>query len=151
MPNVYPMLEYAGHVRPVRGIGWVLKWTAAICVLSASAVILLSFAFRLAAEQALTEAATAGLRAAALPRATSRSVEQSVHRELAKHIRSEVGVSVALQSAGKPVKSAIDHRSSGQLSVTLSAPLAVSLPSWLSALSPWSRDTLLVAKVNEAQ
>lgn len=135
----------------VRGIGWVLKWAAAVCVLSATAIILLSFAYRLAAERALAEAATIGLRAAALPRATTRSVEQSIHRELAKYIGSEGGVSVALQSAGKPVKGAIDHRSSGQLSVTLSAPLAASLPNWLSALSPWSRDTLLVAKVDEAR
>jgi hypothetical protein len=137
--------------QPVRGVGWVLKWAAAVCVLAATAVILLSFAFRLAAERTFTEAAAVGLRAAALPRATSRSVEQSIHRELARYIRSEGGVSVALQSAGRPVKGAIDHRLSGQLSVTLSAPLAVSLPNWLSAVSPWSRDTLLVAKVDEAQ
>jgi hypothetical protein len=151
MANVYPILEYADQTRPVRGIGWLLKWTAAICVLSTSAVILLSFAYRLATEQALSEAAMAGLRAAALPRATSRSVEQSIHRELGNYLRSDRGVSVSLQSAGKPVKGAINRRLSGQLSVTLSAPLAVSLPSWLSALSPWSRDTLLVAKVDDAQ
>ena len=125
--------------QPVRGIGWVLKWAAAVCVLAATAVILLSFAYRLAAERALTEAATVGLRAAALPRATSRSVEQSIHRELAKYNGAEGGVSVALQSAGKPVKGAIDQRLSGQLSVTLTAPLAVSLPNWLGAVSPWSR------------
>jgi hypothetical protein len=149
MASVIPIQAHAGKDRPVRGIGWVLKWAAAICVLVASATFVLSFAYRLAAERALNEAAAIGLRAATLPRATKRTVEQAVKLELAKCTGSDRGISVSLQSAGKPVQGAIDHRRFGQLSVTLSAPLA--MPSWLSALSPWSRDTLLVAKVNEAR
>jgi hypothetical protein len=150
MASVIPIHANADNDRPMRGIGWVLKWAAAICVLVASGAILLSFAYRLAAERVLNEAATVGLRAAALPRATNRTVEQSIKRELARCTGSD-GVRVSLQSAGKPVKGAIDHQASRPLSVTLSAPLAVSMPSWLSALSPWNQDTLLVAKVDEAQ
>src|SRR3972149_1143722 len=68
---------------PVRGVGWVLRWAAALTVLAASAAILLAFAYQLAAERALAGAAAAGLREASLPRATSGSVEAVVRRQLA--------------------------------------------------------------------
>ena len=66
----------------VRGVGWVLRWAAAIAVFGVAGIVLLDFACRLGAEQALARAATAGLREASLPRATSRSVEQSIRGEL---------------------------------------------------------------------
>jgi hypothetical protein len=147
-PAVDPSNRIIQRDRPVRGIGWVLKWAAAICVLSTSAVILLNLAYRLAAERALVQAATAGIREAALPRASRRSVEQSIRRELANYIHSERDVSISLQLAGKPVMSPIASRSSGHLSVTVSLPADAAFPSWLRVLCSWNRYAVIATQVD---
>jgi hypothetical protein len=139
------------HDFPVRGVSWVLKRAATVGVLAASGAILLNFAYRLAAEQVLTRAAAIGVRAAALPRATHRSVERAIHRELAGAALQDDGINIALQSAGKPIKGPIEPRARGAISVALSAPAATMLPSWLSALAPWDRDSKVAARAEEAR
>ncbi|HEY4234508.1 MAG TPA: hypothetical protein VGM76_13830, partial [Lacipirellulaceae bacterium] len=76
MPAVYQISDFRQTTRVVegrvvkferpgshsRGVGWVLKWVSAIAVLCATTIMLLDFACRLAAEQAVVRAAAAGLR-----------------------------------------------------------------------------------------
>jgi hypothetical protein len=134
----------------VRGVGWVLRWAAAIGVLTATAVLLLDFGYRLAAEQAMYRAATAGIREAAMPRATRHTIEQSIRRDLSGHFRLGSETSIALGSGGKTAKGVVAGRASDLLSVSLSAPADAALPSWLQALSPWSGHAVVVSHVGPA-
>src|SRR5438477_7455447 len=88
----------------VRGVGWVLKWAVAFAVLGTTIIILLNFGYRLAAERALDRAAAAGIRAAALPRATSQTIEQSIHRELVDCFPLDRAAQITIRCGGKPAK-----------------------------------------------
>jgi hypothetical protein len=129
--------ECAGKSLPVRGVDWVLRWAAALTALAASAVILVAFAYQLAAELALVRAASTGVREATLPRATSRSVEAAVRRQLAGRFDLHLATTIELQQNGSPVKSILRLQRGDQLSVALSAPARAALPHWLGAFVPW--------------
>ena len=113
--------DCAGDALPVRGVGWVLRWAAVAVVLAVSAMVLTGFAYQLAAEQALARAAQAGLREAALPRATNASVEAAVRRRLADGFGLERATQVTLARAGE------------RLAIRLSVPTVAALPRWLPA------------------
>src|SRR5262245_3757552 len=81
----YPLPKREGPVQRVRGIGWVLKWSGALGVLFVAGGMLIQFAYCLAAEQALTRAARAGVLEATLPRASSASVRRVVEQRLAAY------------------------------------------------------------------
>ena len=69
----------------VRGIVWVLRTAAALLVFAFTLLVLTSFAYEVAAERVLRQAAAAGMREAALPRATRESVESAVRRCMTIH------------------------------------------------------------------
>ena len=115
--------EICARALPVRGVGWVLRWAATLMVLAAAAVILVVFGYQLAAERALARAAAAGLREAALPRATNQSIEAVVRRRLAGTLALDRATRVSLANAG------------GWRSIHLAAPLSAVLPRWLSVVA----------------
>jgi hypothetical protein len=125
----------------------VLRWAATLAVLGMSAVILLAFAYQLAAERALAEAAAAGLREATLPRATSRSVENTVRRHLTRLLALDRATTVLLEHNGAPRKGAVRPQSGDQLSLTLSAPTAAVLPRWLPILS-WGEHAAIKFRID---
>jgi hypothetical protein len=134
----------------VRGIDWVLRWAAAIAVLCVATVLLLNFAYRVAAEQALARAAAAGNREATLPHATSHTVEQAIRRELGGCFRLGSATGITLRFAGQPVKGVIAERIGDRFTVTLSAPVDAALPTWLSVLSPRSQRLMVATKTAKA-
>jgi hypothetical protein len=119
--------EASSPVR-VRGVGWVLEQAALIAVLVMTATALTAFAYELAAERALARAAAAGLREAALPRATTESVEATVRRRLAGGLALDRAARVRLARAGD------------RLAINLSVPTAAVLPRWLP-VGAWSDST----------
>lgn len=100
-----------------------LRWAATLMVLAVSAVILIVFGYQLAAERALARAAAAGLREAALPRATNQSVEAVVRRSLAGTMALDRATRVSLANAG------------GRRSIGLAVPLGAVLPRWLFVIA----------------
>ncbi len=137
----------AGEPLPVRGVGWVLAWAAALAVLGVSLVILAAFAYQLSAEQALARAATAGLREATLPRATSRSVAAVVQHQLANHFALQRATTIRLERNGSPVKGAIRPQIGDQFSVALSAPARAALPGWLGVFLPWQEHAAISTRI----
>jgi len=103
----------------VRGVGWVLQQAALVVVLAIATVALTAFAYELAAERALARAAAAGLREAALPRATNESVEAAVRRRLIGGPSLDRATQVKLARNGE------------RLAISLSVPTAAVLPRWL--------------------
>jgi len=122
---------------PVRGVGWVLRWAATLAILCLSATILATFACQLVAEQALVRAASAGLREAALPRATSRTVDAVVRRRLASRFALSRATTIVLERNGSRVTGVVGPRKGDQLSVALSAPVDAVLPRLVGELIPW--------------
>jgi hypothetical protein len=161
MATTYRILEYrpatasdaehgignVDHDAPILGAGCVLKWSAAIVTLGIAAITLLCFAYQLSAEQALARAVGIGLRAAAMPRATSRTVEQSIRRELGNGSQLSQAAHIWIERAGKPFKGAIASDNRHKIAVTIAAPTASVLPSWLLPLSWWPRDAWIRARV----
>ena len=68
---------------PVRGVGWVLKWAGTIAVLVLAATILAGFAFQLAAERTLANAARRDCVRPPCPARRASSVEAVVRQQLA--------------------------------------------------------------------
>src|SRR5262249_43714238 len=93
----------AQRVAQLRGIGWVLRWAAAIAVLFYCATVLTEFFYALAAEQMLVHAAEAGVHEATLPRATFTGVEQTVWQRLAGSVESRGDVRLMLLANEKQV------------------------------------------------
>jgi hypothetical protein len=130
----------------VRGVGWVLRWAAALAVLGVSAAVLLAFAYQLAAERAMSRAAAAGIREAALPRATSRSVDAAVRRQLANHLDLDRATEIAVERNGWLVRGAVRPRTCGRVAVTLSAPAAAALPVGVRSVLPWQQHAAITIR-----
>jgi len=120
---------------PMRGVGWVLRWAAALTMLAFSVLVFAAFAFQLSAEAALRQAAAAGLREAALPRSTSASVAVVVRRQLAARPRLLRATQMQLLSNGVPIRGPIRSLSSARISLSLTAPTVDVLPSSLAVLA----------------
>jgi hypothetical protein len=131
--------EILGHTVPteaVRGVGWVMRWAAAIAMLGVAGIVLLDFAYRVAGEQALVRAAKAGVRETAMPRATSRSVEQSICRALGELPPGCRSLRIVMTSGGKPWRGGRTADSAAAIVITLSLPVAEVIPDWLRVISP---------------
>jgi hypothetical protein len=136
----------AGRVPPVpkRGVGWVLRWSAAIAALLIAGVPLATFSFCLAAERDLARAARAGAAEASLPRATTQSVVQSIERRLEGYARDRVRFS--LQQNGAPVRGAFQVSDGDRLSVTLAVSTHDVLPRWLRSVALWQAESQIVVQ-----
>jgi hypothetical protein len=108
---------------PVRGVGWVLRWAVTLAILAASGAILLGFGYQIAAERTLARAAAAGLREAALPRATHESIAAVVRRRLAETLALDRATRVQLAN------------SNGETSIGLAVPVSAVLPRWMSVVT----------------
>ncbi len=132
--TIYQANETTVVELPVRGVAWVLGWTAVVVSLAASAMILVTFAYQLAVEQSLHRAAEAGLREASLPRASSRSVEFIIRQHLAERFSLDLAATVSLERSGVPMSGILRLRPGEQLSITLSVRADAVMPRWLTAL-----------------
>ncbi len=122
---------------PTRGVGWVLKWAAALATLGIAAVVLVEFGYCLAAEHTLTRAARACVLEATLPRATHQSVERLLERRLTIYSLQSGRVQFCLQQNGAPVRGALRVHDGDRLSVALAVPTDVVLPDWLRRFIFW--------------
>lgn len=136
--RIYPATTLSDELpQRVRGVLWVLEWALAIAALSLAGVVLLEFGFRLAAERALAQAASAGLREAALPRASDRSVAAVIRQQLGNHSRLASDVRIAVARDGALVRGAIRAIGNDRFVVNLTIPSESVMPGWLQAVSPW--------------
>jgi len=138
-------VETIPRIQRTRGIGWVLKWTAAMAVLFYATTVLTEFGYSLAAEQLLAHAARAGVFEATLPRATIHSVNQSVNRRLAGYISSESDVKLMLLDNGAWVSRKFQPRGGDRLSINLSMPAQALMPTGLRTLISWRSDATVQA------
>lgn len=129
--TIYCEDPLARNELPVRGVGWVLKWAGTIAVLLLAATVLTSFAFQLAAERTLASAAAAGLREAALPRATSESVSRVVRQQLGAGGYPTQATAMRFEQNGQPVRGVVHVQSGDQFAISLSIPTRAILPRWL--------------------
>lgn len=132
------------HRLPVRGIGWVLRWAAAIAVLAFTILVLVAFAYQLSAEAALRRAAAAGMREAALPRSTSDSVAAVVRQQLSGRPQLQRALQLQLAAGGVPIRGPIEMSKVSPLSLSLAVPTANALPRPLGALAG---DSLLRVRI----
>lgn len=131
---------------PVRGVGWVLRWTAAVCLLLAGAAVLTEFAYCRSAERALSRAAQSGVLEATLPRATRQSVEQTLTRRLDGTVPKGL-TRIAFLHNGAPVANKFLPRGGDRLSIVLVMPRVAAVPNWLRAFNFWrwlQRDAKIV-------
>ena len=127
---------------PVRGVGWVLGWAATMVVLAAAATILIGFAYQLAAERSLAQAAAAGIREAAQPRATSTSVEAVVRRRLVYDGHLARATTMHIERNGQPLRGVIHANRGDQIAISLTTPVAAVLPRWLP-VRYWLADSVV--------
>jgi hypothetical protein len=133
----------------MRGVGWVLRWAAAIGVLFVAASILIEFAYCLDAEHTLARAARAGAVEATLPRASYQSVCASVERRLAGYRSSQDTLRVELEQNGVPVRGNLAVRGGDEFSVAVTVPAASVVPAWLRGVSVWRSESELTARAIE--
>src|SRR5450631_453261 len=132
----------------IRGIGWVLKWAAAIAVLGATIVILLNFGYRLAAERTLEQAAMSGLRVSGLPHATSVSIGDSIRSILGCNLYQ--AANIRLRIARPPLNGNMSDRFGAGLTISISMPASAALPAWLEMLSPWNESAEITVQATKS-
>lgn len=120
---------------PVRGIGWVLRWAAVIAVFGGTLLVLTAFACQLSAEQALRQAARAGLREATLPRSTAESVAAVVRSHLSMRPRLQRASQQQLTANGVPVVGPVRVDAGTILCLSISVPASRALPRWLAPVA----------------
>jgi hypothetical protein len=120
-----------------RGILWVLRWAAALAVLSFSCGVLTEFAFCLAAEHTVNRAARAGALEATLPRATSKSIAESVMRCLAGYHNASRQTRLVIEQNGKPILGRLIVQPNDRISVHVAVPGNAVLPGWLQRVKFW--------------
>jgi hypothetical protein len=125
-----------GHERSTRtrGVGWVLRWAAALAVLWLSACVLAEFAYSLGAEHTLARAAQAGALEATMPRATYRSVVETINRRIAMRDRWAAQLTISVDRNGAAVGGPIRAAGGDRMEVTIVVPARAVLPPWLSFL-----------------
>jgi hypothetical protein len=119
----------------MRGVGWVLRWTAAVAVLWVAGCVLAEFAYCLAAEHTLIRAARAGALEATLPRASFRSVGDTVERRLVRRASWTEQLTLSVHRNGAAVGGAIQAAGGDRMAVTLAVPVRAVVPQWLSSIS----------------
>jgi hypothetical protein len=119
-------VEVPRHVRDAR---WVLKWAAALAVFATTARVMFEFASDVSTEQALKQAAQAGLTEATLPRASRQSVAATVDRRLSAESIDPRNVNLILLENDIPITGRIHPLEGDRISVVLSASIG-STSSW---------------------
>jgi hypothetical protein len=132
-----------------RGVGWVLKWAAALAGLIYSATVLAEFGYALTGERLLARAARAGVLEATLPRATPRSVEQTVWRRLEGRVGSRGAVKLVLLVNGTGVGQQLRPQGGDRLTLSLAMPSQTMMPHWLRTFSGWRRGAIVEARADE--
>lgn len=135
----------AARAARVRGVWWVLQWSAAVVVLGYSTSVLAEFAYRLGAERALARAARAGVLEATLPRATVGSVERSVWRRMEGRVGTRRDVRLALLQNGAPAGKRLALRDGDRVTLSLTVPVRAMMPEWLRTLTCWREDSVVWA------
>ena len=114
-----------------------LRWAAALAVLSFSCGVLAEFAFCLAAEHTVNRAARAGALEATLPRATSKSIAESVMQRLAGYPSTSRQTRLVIEQNGKPILGRLIVQPNDRISVHVAVPGTAVLPGWLQRLKFW--------------
>jgi hypothetical protein len=131
-PQVFEVHEdFAEPPRPVRDTRWVLKWAAAAAVFATAGRVLIAFAGAISTEQALHQAAQAGVVEATLPRASRQSVQATVERRLSAESMDPRKVNLTLLENDIPITGRIHPVEGDRISVVLSESMA-STSSWLN-------------------
>jgi len=136
----------ANPCRSARGVGWVLRWAAALAVLIASLVILIDFAYTLAAEQTLARAARAAALEATLPHATLQSIVDTAERRMQDLDEDRGTWKIYVEQNGTPVRGVLRPQEGDRLTVTLAVPSQAVLPGWLHIASAWQSDRPIEAR-----
>jgi hypothetical protein len=134
---------------PHRGVGWVLRWTAAIVVFWFASSVLVQFAYSLAAEHMLTRAARSAVLEATLPRATYESVRDTVERRLANRAWAKQ-TTLSVQRNGTPIGGMTRAASGDRMDVTLSVPARAVVPPWLSAIKLRTAESQIEVRAERA-
>jgi hypothetical protein len=106
--------------RQVRDTRWVLKWGAAAAVFATAGRVLFEFAGAISIEQALNQAAQAGVIEATLPRASRQSVQATVERRLSAESIDPRKVNLTLLENDIPITGRIHPVEGDRISVVLS-------------------------------
>ena len=130
-PLPEPREDITEVAMPVRDIGWVVKWAAAIAVFVTAGRYLVEFAGTIATEHALHQAAQAGVVEATLPRASRQSVLDTVERRLAKTSIDARQLNLTLLENDIPITGRIHPTQGDRISVVLSADVG-SAWSWFN-------------------
>jgi hypothetical protein len=125
--------------QPTRGVLWVLQRAAAIAVLTCTAIILAQFAYVVAGENALDEAARAAALEATLPRATYLTVWATVERRLADYPELGRQLQFSLLQNDTSVSERFRAGAGDRIAVAISAPASAILPNWLRRISYWQK------------
>jgi hypothetical protein len=129
-----------------RGVFWVLKWAAALGVLSYAGCVLLQLAYCLAAERALSHAARAGVLEATLPRATRSSIQDMVKRRLLTGAIPTAALQIVVQQNAAPMPRLFRLADGDRVSVALTVPTHAVLPAWLNAIPACGHDARIEAR-----
>jgi hypothetical protein len=136
------------RLSPSRDVRWILKWAAAIAVVTVSASQLVAFAYVCVADRALNLAARAGAAESILPRATYQSIYAAVERRLADYPRLGSRLQMTVLQNGRPVGQRFRAREDDRISITISASASAMMPGWLTTVPQWRGDLLLTARAD---
>jgi hypothetical protein len=125
--------------QPTRGVLWVLQRAAATAVLTCVATILVRFAYVVAGEHALHEAAQAAALEATLPRATYHTIWAIVERRLADYPELGRQLQFSLLQNDTSVSERFRAGAGDRIAIFISAPASAVLPDWLRRLSCWQK------------
>ena len=126
---------------PRRGVGWILRWAAAIVVFWFASSVLVQFAYSLAAEHTLTRAARSAALEAAMPRATYGTVRATVERRFTGRLEWIKQLSLTVRKNGAAASGAFRSVGGDCMAVTLTLPCRAVVPRWISALCLWTIDS----------
>jgi hypothetical protein len=127
LPYPHPHAECPA-AQPTRDVRWVLRWASLFVVIATLACVVVEFGYRLSAERAMYRASRAGVREAALPRASRLSVERTIRQRLGERLARSTQIAIARNSLSvrRPFL------------ITLTAPADAALPDWLALVSFWN-------------
>jgi hypothetical protein len=139
------IIQESGQCASKRGVGWVLRWAAALGGLWFAGCVLTEFCYCLTAEYMLARAARAGALEASLPRATYGSVADAVRRRLPSGTSLLDQLRVGVMQNGTSVGGAFRATGGDQITVAVTVPVRTILPGWLTALGlPWAESQIEV-------
>jgi hypothetical protein len=132
-----------------RGVSWVIAWAGALAVLVVAASVLIEFAYVLAAERALSNAARAGAMEATLPRATYQSITAIIDRRLSQYPVLAKQLHLSLLQNDSLVQSQFRPHEGDRVAITLSGPSSSAIPVWLRTLTSWRGESVIHAHAEQ--